>query len=259
MMDPADSTAGECRAIPEQKSSPVWGAGATAAWTLLIGLVFLGAQFVTAIIYVAVVTFGLPRAEASAALEGIESNGILLSLCTFAALLVCAPLVLGIAKLKRGSNLLDYLGFVVPSAREFWRWSLITIAFCLLCDGIFLLLRQPVVPEFMLKAYGSASPRWVLWLAIIVAAPISEEICVRGFLFKGLAASRLRWYGAAIVSSLLWAAIHAQYDWYGVSAIFCLGLVFATARAMTSSTLLTIALHSMVNLLATVQTALTLR
>jgi membrane protease YdiL (CAAX protease family) len=96
-------------------------------------------------------------------------------------------------------------------------------------------------------------------VAIVVGAPIFEEIAFRGFLFKGLAASRLRWFGATIITSLLWAGIHLQYDWYEVSVIFVLGLVLGSARAMTNSTLLTIWLHCLVNILATIQVAIMLK
>lgn len=111
----------------------------------------------------------------------------------------------------------------------------------------------------MLKAYGSASPRWLIWVAVLIAAPIFEEVCFRGFLFKGLAASRLRWQGATVITAVLWAAIHIQYDWYGIGAVFGLGLLLGTTRALTNSTLLTIWLHGLINLLATVQAAIALR
>lgn len=87
----------------------------------------------------------------------------------------------------------------------------------------------------------------------------SREICFRGFIFKGLAESRLRWYGATLVTAILWAAIHLQYDWYGISCIFALGLLLGTARAKTNSTLLTMWLHSVINIMATVETAIALR
>jgi CAAX protease family protein len=115
-------------------------------------------------------------------------------------------------------------------------------------NGVALFLRRVV----------STNPRWVLWLAGAVAAPITEEIFFRGFLFKGLAASRLRWYGAAVITSLLWAASHSQYDWYGIFAIFAFGLILGTVRAMTNSTLLTIWLHGLVNVLALAEMAIAL-
>ena len=255
----ASQTAAEPQPPADQNSSPVWGPVGTIAWSVVIAIVFLFVQIFTGAIYMIVTTRDLTGAKMEAALAGLEFDGMFLSLCTFATLLICVPLIMGIAKLKRGSNLKDYLGLSLPRPRQMFRWSLITIAFCLLSDAIFILLRQPTVPEFMLKVYRSTSPTWVLWLALAVGAPIFEEICFRGFLFKGLAATRLRWYGATLVTSVLWAAIHLQYDWYGIAAIFGLGLLFGTARALTNSTLLTIWLHCFVNILATAQTAIVLR
>lgn len=203
-------------------------------------------------------TMGDPGEQLADVLRKLEFDGTFLSFCTFMNVLVGVPVVLGLVKLKRGSALKDYLGLKWPPLKELLRWSLITLVLCFLCDAIFLLLRQPIVPEFMLKAYSSASPRWLLWLAVNIAAPIFEEICFRGFLFKGLAASRLRWSGATLITATLWAGIHLQYDWYGLAAVFALGLLLGAARAMTSSTLLTIWLHCLINLVATAQVAIAL-
>jgi membrane protease YdiL (CAAX protease family) len=199
-----------------------------------------------------------PRDKMRDALASLQFDGRLISLCSFATVLVCVPAIIGIVKLKRDSRIRDYLGLTLPSARQFWGWSLVTVAVCLLTDAVFSLFHQAAVSEFMLKTYASTSPRWVLWLALAVAAPVFEEICFRGFIFKGLAASRLHWYGATLITAVLWTSIHLQYDLYGMATIFVLGLVLGTARAMTNSTVLTMLLHCLINLLATVETAIAL-
>ena len=227
-------------------------------WTLLIGIVFLIAQVVAAGIYIAFAMRDVPRAKMHDALGTLQFDGLFVSLCSFASLVVCVPLIIGIVKLKRGSNLKGYLALHRPSFRQLWRWSLFTVVFCFLTDGLISLLHQPMVSDFMLKTYANTSPRWLLWLALAVAAPVFEEICFRGFIFTGLAESRLRWQGATLITSLLWASIHVQYDWYGMATIFALGLVLGTARAITNSTLLTMSLHCLINVLATVETAIAL-
>jgi membrane protease YdiL (CAAX protease family) len=239
-------------------NSPVWGLVATLLWTVVIALVFLIVQILAVFIYAGATMRHLARAEAEAALRGLPFDGTLLFFCTFAALLVCVPLIVGIAKLKHGSNLTDYLGLTVPRWRQLLQWSLVTIVFCGLIGVISSLLRQPA-PDFMLKVYTSAETPLLLWLSLAVDAPVFEEICFRGFIFKGLAESRLRWFGATVVTSLLWATIHVQYGRYDISVIFALGIVLGTARAMTRSTLLTIWLHCLVNVLATVETAIAVR
>jgi membrane protease YdiL (CAAX protease family) len=227
-------------------------------WTLLIGIVFLIAQVIAAGVYIAFAMRDVPRAKMRDALGTLQFDGAFVSLCAFGSLIACVPLIVGIVKLKRNANLKDYLGLTLPSLRQLWRWSLFTVAFCLLTDGVISLLHQPMVSDFMLKTYANTSPRWLLWLALAVAAPVFEEICFRGFIFTGLAASRLRWQGATIITALLWASIHVQYDWYGMATIFALGLVLGAARAMTGSTLLTMSLHCLINLLATIETAIAL-
>lgn len=253
-----DPLAADSQPASDQNGSAVWGPVATLLWTVVIGIVFLIAQILVVAIYVIVTMPKLPRDKVEAALASLGFDGTFVSLCIFASLLVCVPLILGITKLKRGSKLTEYLGLTVPRPREFWQWSLVILLFCVLADLLSSLLRMPV-PEFMIKAYSSANPRWILWLALGVAAPVFEEIFFRGFMFKGLAASRLRWYGAALVTSVLWAVIHVQYGWFEISVIFALGLVLSAVRAMTNSTLLTMWLHSLVNVLATVETAIALR
>jgi membrane protease YdiL (CAAX protease family) len=253
-----DPVASDSQPTPGQNSSAVWGPVATILWTVVIAIVFLIAQIVAVFIYAVVAVRHLSRAEAEAAIRSLQFDGTLLFFCTFATLLVCVPVIVGIAKLKHGSRLADYLGLNVPRLRQLLLWSFITSVFCGLIGVISTLLSQPA-PEFMLKVYASADPPWVLWLALAVDAPVFEEICFRGFIFKGLAASRLRWSGATLITSVLWAAIHVQYGMFDISVIFALGLVLGTARAMTNSTLLTIWLHCLVNVIATVETAIALR
>lgn len=236
----------------------MWGPVVTILWSILIGIAFLAVQFLTVAFYI-FARIGDPGAKMDAVLRGLEFDGTFIGVCSLASALVCVPVILSIIKLKGGSTLKDYLGLRQTGLRQVLQWSLITCAFCLLTDGFYLLLHRPIVPEFMLSAYRTASPRWILWLGLIIAAPIFEELCFRGFIFKGLAASRLRWVGATIITALLWAFIHMQYAWPEGVVIFGLGLVFGTARAKTGSTLLTIYLHALTNLLATVEAAFALR
>ena len=256
LMDPL---APDPQPTSNQESPAVWGAVATLLWTVLIGIVFVGVQFLAGIVYAIVALLHVPRDKVEATLHGLKFDGLFLAVCTFATLLICGPVIVGIAKLKRGSKLKDYLGLKVPRVRQLLVWSLITVAAGTLVDLILSLLHEHKISEVMLKVYSSANPRWPLWLAIVVVAPIFEEIAFRGFIFKGLAASPLRWYGATLITAIVWAAVHLQYDWYEVSAIFALGLVFGAARALTNSILLTMWLHCLVNVVASVQIELMLR
>ena len=62
-----------------------------------------------------------------------------------------------------------------------------------------------------------------LLLAIVVVAPIGEEIAFRGFLYRGLVRPGCEML-AIVVIALAWALLHIQYDWLGMAQIFAAGL-----------------------------------
>lgn len=235
-----------------------WGPLATIAWGILILLGLLITQAVTALVYIVLAGGAAPRAG-SPALESLKYDGRLLSWCTFASAIMCGLAIIIVVKLKRGSKLSDYLGLVFPNRRQLFFWLLVLIAFIGTSDGISILLGKPTSPEFMVKAYSSLASPWILWVALLVAAPLFEELFFRGFLIKGLSASMLRWYGAVIISSVTWAAIHLQYDLYGMGTILVLEFILGTARIKSGSIILTMLLHSFTNLVATAEVVIHLR
>jgi hypothetical protein len=95
----------------------------------------------------------------------------------------------------------------------------------------------------------------VLWLAFVVVAPVGEEITFRGFLFRGWAASRLGVSGTILLSALTFTALHAHYDWFETLQVFLIGTLFGWLRWRSGSTTLTILLHLVANLLATLLAA----
>src|SRR5207244_9911328 len=113
------------------------------------------------------------------------------------------------------------------------------------------LLGRDVVPGFMVEVYKSArdSNSLVLFfIAVVIVAPISEEVAFRGFLFRGLSASWLGISGTLIATSAAWAAMHVQYDTFTLAQIFLIGLLLGWMRWASRSTLLTIMLHMLANL-----------
>jgi membrane protease YdiL (CAAX protease family) len=110
----------------------------------------------------------------------------------------------------------------------------------------------------MVEAWRTAGFLPALAVAVVVLAPAFEELLFRGFLYAGLARSRLGPLGAIVVAAAGWAAIHRQYDLIDAAAIFVLGLLFGAARWRTGSTTLAFGLHAAVNLTAVVQVGLRL-
>jgi membrane protease YdiL (CAAX protease family) len=114
-------------------------------------------------------------------------------------------------------------------------------------------------PGFMMDVLKSARADGVLWLLVIafcVAAPVTEELFARGFLYRGWSESFLGPVGAILLSSAVWTALHLQYDWYFFGEVFSIGLLLGYLRYRFHSTWLTIVLHGLNNLAAVVQTIL---
>lgn len=251
--DPLASVATTNAQAPADQVSPaVWGPVATLLWSVFIVVVVVVVELCTPFVYM-LITVGYPDEQMAAILGQLASNRTVRSVCTFATLLVSVPLVIGIVKLKRGSKVDDYLGLKWPLLKEALRWSIITLCYCLLFQAI-TLLWEPPVAELRARTYATGSRGWLFWLALSIATPIHEEICFRGFLFKGLAASRLRWSGATLITAALWAGAHLQHNWFWMLYVFGGGVILGIVRARTNSTLLTMWLHILVNGLATAQT-----
>jgi membrane protease YdiL (CAAX protease family) len=68
---------------------------------------------------------------------------------------------------------------------------------------------------------------WLALLTVAVGAPLSEELLFRGFLLPALARSALGFVGAALLTTVIWAALHAQYSWIGLVEVAAIGLLFA--------------------------------
>ena len=62
--------------------------------------------------------------------------------------------------------------------------------------------------------------------------------------------------GAIVLSSLVWTALHLQYNWYFLGEVFSIGLLLGYLRYRSHSIWLTIILHGLNNLAAVVQTIL---
>ena len=92
----------------------------------------------------------------------------------------------------------------------------------------------------VLKSARADGALWLLVIAFCVAAPISEEFFARGFLYRGWSESFLGPAGAILLSSLVWTALHLQYDWFFFGEVFSIGLLLGYLRYRSNSTWLTV-------------------
>lgn len=84
-------------------------------------------------------------------------------------------------------------------------------------------------------------------LVIGIGAPLSEELLFRGFLFSGLAKSRLGVAGTGVLTAVLWTALHFGYSMFGLIEVFAIGLYFSWLLVRTGSVWVTIFCHAVYN------------
>lgn len=102
---------------------------------------------------------------------------------------------------------------------------------------------HPVIPVFL----GAESSTLVLYLFIfaVIVAPIVEEIMFRGVFFSWLR-NRFNFFGAALVSALVFAVIHPQGA-IGLLPLSLIGFGLAFIREWRGSLLACITAHATVN------------
>lgn len=108
----------------------------------------------------------------------------------------------------------------------------------------YLLDKSPLV--FVDPLYESVSSVWLLIIAIVIIAPLYEELVFRGLLWSAIAEQFSERRGAiiaSIITSLIFAVIHLQYGLYEISTIVVLALIFCYARIKSGSLLLPMLLH----------------
>ncbi len=163
---------------------------------------------------------------------------------------------------RASASVAEYLGLVWPRRGEIVFGIATLVVVIIFGNLLSWLLGRPIVTPFQVDIYTTASAGgWLLWLwlAVVVATPIGEEILFRGFLFRGwLRAPRDVW-PVIVVTSLLWALIHVQYDWYVIGQVFVFGLLLGWMRWASGSTILTILLHALINTEGMIETFVALK
>jgi uncharacterized protein len=237
-------------APPRHEAFGFWG---TALW----GFVVFAAMFLGQI---AVVAFFVLRQggpiELARAIQIIAGSGLAISLSVIGGL-PTVLLALWVAIRMTSSAFVDYLALRWPSWREFLIGGGGLVLVVVGWDLVSRATGRDLAPDFMVNVLKSARNDHAMWLlipAFCVAAPVSEELFARGFLYRGWSESGVGVPGAIVLSSLVWTGLHLQYDWYFFGEVFCLGLWLGYLRYRSNSTWLTIVLHGLNNLGAVLET-----
>lgn len=251
-----------------------WGFWATIGLSFAVIVTFFVAQTVVAVAFMAV--SGAMKSQAVVSSRGeppdseprvtefsefvvepsadFSAGGLLMAIATWTTTPLCVALTALLAKICRGWSVREYLALNRASVRTFALWLLLALVFVFVCEVVSYLLGRPMIPDEVREVYKTA--RWppLLWSALVVAAPLFEETFFRGFMYRGLESSRVGVVGACIVTSFVWTLLHVQYeDLFILGIIFLGGLLFGVARWKSRSLYVTIAMHSLWNLVSIVE------
>ncbi|MFH1382883.1 MAG: CPBP family intramembrane glutamic endopeptidase [Chloroflexota bacterium] len=243
-------------AVEEGDSEPVkqvWGAWATVGFGLAIGTAFLLTTLLVIIIF-SVVNFTSNAAHSFLQLTKnlVNSEGLLLSLSSIVSTVVCFSLIIIIVKARRGATITEYLGLRPISKKTALKWLAITAGLVILSDGLSLMFQRPV-DAGMLHIYKTSISPALLWVALVVFAPIIEETFFRSFLFEGFRQSRIGLVGTIILAALMWSLLHLSYGVFEVAVIFIGGILLGEARFKTGSLLTPVLMHAFWNLIAMIE------
>jgi membrane protease YdiL (CAAX protease family) len=148
----------------------------------------------------------------------------------------------------RTHRVADYLALRWPSVRAFG----LSVLACLAFYAVLYVLPSKLFEaddrfiRDMVSAAQEAGALPLVAIALIVAAPITEELAFRGFLFRTLE----RKFGAAtviVVTTIGWTALHIQYSLAGLMVVFASGLLLGVVRRYSGSLYLTMILHGVWN------------
>ena len=227
-----------------------WNLAGTIFWGVAIFVAYMLAQSLALAVLATLQNDTADQAEIAALFIQIAETGHGIGLATtisfFGVLIATALAIVS----KKGAGFADYLGLALPKVKISAIFLGITALFILGVEVLNLLLDKPLVHEFMVTAYNTADPVWLMWVGFVVAAPLVEELMFRGFLLPGLANSFLGNIGAVVVSSAAWTLLHSQYGVFELSMVFIFGLILGYARIYSGSLWLPIALHLINNLIA---------
>lgn len=138
--------------------------------------------------------------------------------------------------------------------------NLRTLAKVLLLGFVYVLLESIIAdwlqistPQFMLELQAqtqTAVDMALLVLGIGFFVPLFEELVFRGVIYQRLVQSRAGVSGAVLITSLVFTAVHTQYEFSVLALLSVSAFLLGYVRYKTDNLLYCIALHMQLNLLS---------
>ncbi len=147
------------------------------------------------------------------------------------------------ASVRQAAFQLGLRRFRIPTALK---WMAASIGAYLLFAIVYVALFGEPDQEEIAESFGTLP---VQILLIAIAAPISEEVCFRGMLFGGVR-ERLPRIPAALLSGLVFGALHAVTGLTTVPVLVAFGVILCLLYEKTGSIVPGIVLHMLNNSVA---------
>ncbi|NJK41387.1 MAG: CPBP family intramembrane metalloprotease [Acaryochloridaceae cyanobacterium SU_2_1] len=233
-----------------------WTVAETIGWSFVVLIIFVAVSHGIAFCYILLQALQNRSLSLQQLSQNIETDGQLLSIATGIAGLCSSGFLYGLIKHRSVKTIAPCLGLQTPRPSAWLIWNLLLLLVILFSDSILRALEQS--QTFTEQIYQTSPNPALLYITLVLIAPIFEEFLFRGFMLAGLRSSRVGSMGAVIVTSLLWAMLHFQYNFYFVAQIFVFGLLLGVARLQTESLYVPISMHSLNNLIALITTGINL-
>lgn len=168
--------------------------------------------------------------------------------------LCLSPLIFHFARRRKLTSASAYLGLSKrPSKKHFLYFNLAILGYFVFSYFASNALGIET-PQSMIDIYQTTDYLFLLFIAVVIAAPIFEELLFRGFIYKGLKHSPLGIFGAVMVTSILFTLIHGgQYDFTVLAVLFPLAVILGLARHRSGGIYLPIYLHFVNNFYSSIQ------
>jgi len=156
--------------------------------------------------------------------------------------------VLIVAARRVGWSVRDGLGLVWPHRRYILIGLVLFVGNVLFEFALDDILPEPEETPAFVKEFRAASGHPIslalLWVSTVIIAPIWEEIACRGFLLRGWIASPLGVAGAIVLTSLLFAVAHLQFNAHAMVSLFVSGFLLGVMRWISGSLVPSMLMHA---------------
>ena len=239
--------------LPVRAARGPWGFWATLLWGFILMKLLNATQAtIASVLATGTVALAKERGQAVPSVDEIvafiECPSLLGGAC------VLLPALWLVIRLRHGLRFADYLALRRFPVWQLAAWSALSIVIWATAFHLAALSGDQSGKISNAKLAANSAPLLVIIFTHDFLAPVSEELLFRGFLFRGIAASRAGWIAAILIPNLLWVEGHPQYDAPVLAALFVIGCVYGLARHLSGSVLLPILLHMAQNGLVTYAT-----